>query len=64
MPLLHVPAGARHLDAYDTHAQQYWPALQQFLHSLQPAQPLPVEPQEAGEEAPVEGKALPDVVAE
>lgn len=32
-------AGARHLDAYDTHPAQYWPVLQRFLADLPPALP-------------------------
>ena len=31
----------RHLDAYESAAPLYWPALQQFLVSLGAAQPLP-----------------------
>lgn len=34
-------ADGRHLDAYDSHAAQYWPALRLFLSTLGPAQPLP-----------------------
>lgn len=47
LPLPPTPASAdgRHLDAYDTHAAQYWPALQDFLDSLGPAQPLPPLPE-------------------
>lgn len=42
-------AGGRHLDAYDSHHAQYWPAVQYFVSTLQPAQQLPPLP--AGEPA-------------
>lgn len=41
-------ADGRHLDAYDTHAAQYWPCLQAFLDQLKPAAPLPAEGAAAG----------------
>lgn len=34
-PWVFVPfEGARHMDAYETHGPQYWPALQTFFRSL------------------------------
>ena len=39
-----LPADGRHLDTYDTHAAQYWGALQRFISGLQPAEPLPALP--------------------
>ena len=42
----------RHLDAYESAAPLYWPALQQFLVSLGPARPLPpAAVEEVGERA-------------
>ena len=39
-------ADGRHMDAYDR-VEQYWPAVQQFMAGLQPAQPLPPQPPQA-----------------
>lgn len=48
----------RHLDAYDSHAAQYWPALRLFLSTLGPAQPLPPLP---AAEGAAEGAAQPQL---
>lgn len=41
--IVYFPEG-RHLDAYDSCAAQYWPAVQEFISSLEPAEPLPPLP--------------------
>lgn len=51
-------ADGRHLDAYDSHAAQYWPALRLFLSTLGPAQPLPPLP---AAEGAAEGAAQPQL---
>ena len=53
-PLPTLAADGRHLDAYDTVAAQYWPAVQDFVYSLPPAQPLPPLAEQPEAEQPEE----------
>lgn len=57
------PADGRHLDAYDGCAAQYWPAVQQFVDGLEPADALPAEappsePAAAGQAVELRGEAV------